>query len=174
MHQVNFWPLPFHTPMCEAQLSDVRMMGTYFLLGTPHQTHYTLRMACKHLHQRAALVSYKHPFRIPYTNWMLITNQLTPWSSPSWEASTRPASQIPHFLWNANFHFRVHMGLPFVSNPTQIKSSHRITARPNLILSSLRYIGPPNKLFPSGFQTKIVYAFSSYPCRYVCRPSHAP
>jgi hypothetical protein len=51
--------------------------------------------------------------------------------------------------------------------------SHPISRRSILILSSYLRLGLPNSIFPSGFNTKIVYVFlpSPHAC-YIPRPSH--
>jgi hypothetical protein len=94
--------------------------------------------------------------------------------SSSWEAANCAATQeLPSILWNPKFHYRVHMTLPLVPIPCQIDPIHTIPSytRSILILSIHLRLGLPSGLFPSGFPTKILYAFVFCPTRATC-PAH--
>jgi hypothetical protein len=69
---------------------------------------------------------------------------------------------IPRLLYNPNVHCRVQKSPPLVPVVSHTLQPHF----PNiyLILASHLLPGLPNDLFPSGFQTKIVYADIITPC----------
>jgi hypothetical protein len=75
--------------------------------------------------------------------------------------------EIPRLLWNTRVN---NQNLP-LARLTQSTPYKPISQRSILILSYLRK-GLQNGLFPSGFSTKIVYAFL-FAC-YMTRPSHHP
>jgi hypothetical protein len=87
---------------------------------------------------------------------------------PSWETNSRLASQeILRLSRNPKVHHRVHKNQPPVPilsqiNPIDTLSPYLI--RTLLILSSRLLMGFPSAVFPSGFRTKIVYAFLICPC----------
>jgi len=102
----------------------------------------------------------------------LITNSMK--QSPQ-EADTHSAGQeIPRLLWTRKFitvFTRAHHCSLSWARCIQSTNSHHISLRSILILFSHLRLGLPNSLFPSGFLTKILYAFQIYPMRTV-RPAH--
>jgi hypothetical protein len=60
-------------------------------------------------------------------------------------------------------HYRAHNGPPLVPLLSQMLPAHLISLRSILILPYHVRLGLPNGLFPTGFQTKILYAFFIYP-----------
>jgi hypothetical protein len=86
--------------------------------------------------------------------------------SPSWEAKSRSASQeILCLLWNPKVYYRVHKNQPLFPILSQMnQTSHTISLKSILILSSHLRLDLPSGLFPSGFPTKILYAVLISPC----------
>jgi len=93
-----------------------------------------------------------------------------------WEANSHSASQkILPLLWKPKVHYHVHNSLPlalFSARPIQSATSHPISLRSILILSSHPRLVLPSGLFCSSFSTKILYA-SPHSC-YTPRQSHPP
>jgi hypothetical protein len=92
--------------------------------------------------------------------------------SCSWEATSHSVTQdFPNVLQNPKVHYRVHKSPPFAPilnqmNPIQITSFYSSNIHFNIILH-LR-LGLSSGLFPSGFHTKILYAFLFAPKRATC------
>ena len=84
--------------------------------------------------------------------------------SPSWEANWFAASQeIPRILWNPKVHYGTHKRpppVPILCQPIQSTHPHPTSRRSILILSTHLRLGLPSGLFPSGFPTKTLYAFT--------------
>jgi hypothetical protein len=85
--------------------------------------------------------------------------------SLSLEAYSHSACQEmppPPPLWSPNVHYRAQKILPSVPILNQMNPAHTfesISPRSILILSCHLSLCPPRGPFPSGFQTKLVYAF---------------
>jgi hypothetical protein len=98
----------------------------------------------------------------------------------SWGAANCAATrELSSILWNSKVQYRVYKSLPVVPilshiNPIHTTSSHPISLRSILILSTHLSLGLPSGLVPSGFPT-ISYMHSSSPhsCYMSC-PSHLP
>jgi hypothetical protein len=79
--------------------------------------------------------------------------------SPSWEAASRWATQeFPNILWNPKVHYHVYKNIPFHTTPSYLSNINF-----NIILH--QYLSLHSDLFPSGFPTKILYAFIFCPMR---------
>jgi hypothetical protein len=86
--------------------------------------------------------------------------------SPSWESTSCAATQeFPNILWNRKVHYCVHKSPPLVLTQSQIKPVHTMPSylRSILILFSHLCLSLPSDLFPYGFPTNILYAFSFSP-----------
>jgi len=88
----------------------------------------------------------------------------------SWEASSYLGNQeIPHILYKSKVCYHAKISPPL--SPAQSTISHTVSLRFLLILSSSLRLVFPNGRFPSGFPTKISYAFRISPMRAPC-PFH--
>jgi len=76
--------------------------------------------------------------------------------SPSWEANSRSASQIPRSIWYPKVHYLILKSLLLIHILSQMNQIHTFSP-------CFRKI-----LFPSGFQTTIVYAFRFSSMRTAC------
>jgi hypothetical protein len=81
--------------------------------------------------------------------------------SSSWEAASCAANQFPNILRNPKLQYRLHNSPPLVLFLSQMNPVH-IT--PSYVSEIQLRLGLPSGLFPSGFPTKIIYAFLSSPC----------
>jgi len=71
-------------------------------------------------------------------------------------------------------HYRVHISPPLVlilSQMNPVHTSHLLSLRPIVILSTHLRLGVSSDLFPSDLRTKILYAFLISPMRSTC-PAH--
>jgi hypothetical protein len=85
--------------------------------------------------------------------------------SPSWEANSLSATQeILRLLWNQKIHYRVHKSLSLVPNLTQLHPVHTFPPHFPKIQSC-------SHLLPSGFPTKILFAFLISYTRDICIPN---
>jgi len=79
------------------------------------------------------------------------------------EKLSHSASQeIPRIIWNPTVHYQVHNDLtlgPTLSQMHQSTFCRPIFLRSILMLSTHLRLGPPSGIFPTGFPTKILYAF---------------
>ena len=97
--------------------------------------------------------------------------------SPSLEANWSSASQkIPHILWKAKVHSRIHKCPPPVRILSQINP---VQAAPIPLPQNPSYYYPPifsrvvQVFFPSGFPTKTLYTLLSPHTCYIPHPSHS-
>jgi hypothetical protein len=85
--------------------------------------------------------------------------------SPSWEADSRSAAQeIICLVWTRKVHYCVHnipQVDPILSQMNPIYTFSQFKSHFNIIHHSIPSL--PSGLFPSGFQTKLLYV-----CMYVC------
>jgi hypothetical protein len=99
----------------------------------------------------------------PLTNFMEL--------SPSWEAANCAATQeLPSILWIPEVHYRVHKSPPLdrvLSQINPVPTTHPISLKSILTLSTHLRLGLRSGLFPSGFPTNILYAFL-FPIRATC------
>jgi hypothetical protein len=91
--------------------------------------------------------------------------------SPSWEANSYSASQIPIFLWNPKVHYRIHNRrppVPFLSQiiPVRASPSHYLNIHFNIILASTPRSSQVVS-FPQVFPHQNLARTSSVP--YTCR-----
>jgi hypothetical protein len=95
--------------------------------------------------------------------------------SASWEAANCAIIQkCPSILWSPKVHFCVHRSSPLVPILSQINpvhTSHPISLRSSLILSTHLSLRLRSGLFPSGFPTNILYAVPFVPIHATC-PTH--
>jgi hypothetical protein len=100
-----------------------------------------------------------------------LTNSME--QSLSWEADSHLASEeIPCHLWNFEVHYCVHKSLPLDPVLSHVNPVHAWT--PFFIICFNIVFPLPwslNGFFPSGFQTKILYAFLTFPMHVTC-PTH--
>jgi len=89
--------------------------------------------------------------------------------NPSSEANSRSSSQeIPRLLWKLKVLYRVPKSPSLVlswARRIQSTTSHPMSLRSVLILSSYLFLRLPSGLFPSGFLTEILYTFLISPIR---------
>jgi hypothetical protein len=87
--------------------------------------------------------------------------------SPSWEAASCAATQeFPSILWNQKDHYHVHKRPPQVPFLSQINPIHTTSYLRYILISSTQLrLDLPSGFFPSGFSTKILYAFLFYSMR---------
>jgi hypothetical protein len=71
--------------------------------------------------------------------------------------------ELPSFPWNSKVHYRGHKSLPQVPNLSYMNPLHTTpfchSLRSILILFTRLRLGFPSGLFPSGFNTNILYSF---------------
>jgi len=82
----------------------------------------------------------------------------------SWEANEFSASEeVPHFLWNPEVHYHIHMCLPHVPVLSRISPVHTSPSHFWISILILSSLGLPSGVFPSGVPIKTLYAplFSS-------------
>jgi len=104
-----------------------------------------------------------------YLPTWLTNKQTNNMKESSWKAKSYSASQqIHHLLWNLKIHYRDHNSpplVPIMSQMNPVQHSHHTSLRSILILSSHQLLRHPTVLFPSGYATKILYAFLIYTMR---------
>jgi len=75
-----------------------------------------------------------------------------------------PSQEIPHVLWNPNFHFRIHNSPPILRilrnlNSIQVLSTYSFKMHFSIIVPFTPPLGFPGDLLHSGFHTKTLYTF---------------
>jgi len=109
--------------------------------------------------------------RVSLCNWLTESME----HSLSLDASIHSSSQkIPHHLWNLKVHFRVHKSPLLIHILSQIHPVHNFSTPFLKILYNITLPSTSSfasDLFPSGFPTKIFYAFLSH-TYYVSLPSY--
>jgi hypothetical protein len=91
--------------------------------------------------------------------------------SPSRQTANSAAIQeFTKILWNPKVHYRVRKSPPLTRILSQINPVHETpSSLRSIFISSIRLrLGLPSGLFPSGFPTKIRYAFRFAPIRTTC------
>jgi hypothetical protein len=93
-------------------------------------------------------------------------------SSPSWEADSHSSSQeIPRLYWNRSFitvFTAAHHWSPSWARRIQSTTSHPISLRSTVVLSSYLCLGLASGLFPSSFPTRNLYKLLISPMRATC------
>jgi hypothetical protein len=100
-----------------------------------------------------------------------------PWSGVLFEQlSWSTGHEIPWTLLNPKIYYRVHSILPLVlvlSEINPVHTTHSVSCRSVLILSSHLRLGLPSELFPSRFPIKPLYSdVLPHTCQ-IFRPSHS-
>jgi hypothetical protein len=160
--------------------------GLYITAVTIQYTHSLLNIQIRNRNPNIRAGLYITAVTIQYTHSLLniqIRSYRKQWAtvtkpmglSPSWEATSRSATQkLPDLLWNSKIHYRVHKSPPLPLSPARSIQSippHPIALRFVLILHSNLRLDLRSCLFPSGFPRKILHAFIFSPARATC-PDH--
>jgi hypothetical protein len=97
--------------------------------------------------------------------------------SPCEAKSHWTSREISRLLWNPKDRYGVHNSPPLVPTLIQMHPIHNFPPYfPNIDINIIFTCTPmsPSGLFPSGFLTKMMYAFLSLPSCYLHRLSHPP